>query len=131
MKSEVRRRKSEVRRVATPNADAPAADGLTPTLNAVAMPDAEAPEWLAIPYGTVPYHVGQVNGLQRLNLGVAELLCAVMSRAMTLDPRNSGGFPFYCGHPDFFNASDADAVRRWMQAQPPAVGWIKNQRRAA
>lgn len=109
----------------------PADDGLTPTLNAVAMPADAAPEWLTVPFGEVPYDVNGVKGLQRLNPAVCERLVNAMSRAMTLDPRNSGGFPFYVGHPDFINSADPAALTAWLQNQPPAVGWIKAFRAAA
>lgn len=110
-----------------PNADATADDGLTPTLNAVAMPAGDVPpEWLSVPYADVPYNVNGIVGLQRLNRAVAERMVNAMQRAMRIDPRLASGLPVYeNGHPDFFDSTNADALTKWLQNQPPAVGWIR------
>lgn len=119
--------KRSTRLISLPNADAPAADGLTPTLNAVAMPAGDVPpEWLSVPYADVPYNVNGVTGLQRLNRTIAERLVNSMGRAMRIDPRLASGLPFYDhGHPDFFDVANADELTKWLQNQPPAVGWIR------
>lgn len=97
-------------------------------LNAVAIDDgAQAPDWIHVPYAEVPYDANVV-GMQRLNKAVAERMCNAMSRAMVIEPRLSAGLPFYLGHPDFVNANDPDALRKWLQNQPPSFGWMKEFR---
>lgn len=104
---------------------------LTTVLNAVVLPGGDAPEWLRVPYGDVPYFDGKTWSMQRLNAAVAEKLVSLMQRAARLDKRLAAGQPFYVGHPDFYDSTDKHQINAWMQNQPPATGWIKEIRAGA
>ena len=66
---------------------------LTTVLNAVVLPGGDAPEWLRVPYGDVPYFDGKTWSMHRLNAAVAEKLASLMQRAARLDKRLAAGQP--------------------------------------
>jgi len=75
-------------------------------------------EWIEVPYGDVPYALGKVNGLQRLNKTVAVRMVELFNSWRGKLTRRFGGMPFYVGHPD--HPAFANEAR-----DNKAYGWVK------
>lgn len=98
-----------------------AAEPILGLANAIPANDAEnPPEWLEVPYGEVPIHLGKVDGIQRLNRSVADRLVEWFHGWRGQLANRFGGVPVYKGHPDssyFRERGDTDEDAR---------GWIRD-----
>jgi len=89
---------------------------LVPCANDFTLGDGD---WIEVPYGDVPYQLGTVKGIQRLNRQIADRMVALFNSWRGKITRRFGGMPFYISHPDHKAFANEATDSR-------AYGWIKD-----